>query len=367
MLCAFQSPGLRKKLTRVLEEGGYAALTAGSTEALLDAVARESPDLVLLDGKLGGGEKRGVELLRAVLDSGPKGPSLAVVLFPNTEPPAELEREASKLGAQLCWDRKIGLRALRKLVDQAFEAAEDRPSEGELLSLCERLRRENPFAALGLATTASPDDIRLRYDQLRGWLQPEALADPAPELRRVVEDAGRDLENAYAKLANPDSLEVYRLSPERDAVQAAARDRSDPELQAQEAYRAGQEQLEHQDWPEALACFRRAVELCPRVGEYRAWVGWATYLVYGAESAVLQEAIKHAKAGMKLAPNHHHPPLILGRLYQFTNRLDLAIKALKRAVQLKPDSIEAVRELRILRMRDQRKTPQGLLSKLIRR
>ena len=351
----------------MLEAGGYAALTAGSTETLLDSIVRECPDLVLLDGKLGGDAQRGGELLQAVRKAGPKEPNLAVVLFPSTEPPAELEREARALGAQLCWDRKIGLRALRRLVDQAFEAAEDRPSEGELLSLCERLRRGNPFAALGLATTASPDDIRLRYDQLCGWLQPEALADPAPELRRVVESACSDLENAYAKLANPDSLEVYRLSPERDAVQAATRDRSDPALNAQEAYRAGQEQLEHQDWPEALASFRRAVEICPRVGEYRAWVGWATYLVYGAESAVLEEAIKHAKAGMKLAPSHHHPPLILGRLYQFTNRLDLAIKALRRAVQLKPDSIEAVRELRILRMRDQRKTPRGLLSKLIRR
>jgi tetratricopeptide (TPR) repeat protein len=351
----------------VLEAGGYAALTAGSTEALLDAIAREGPDLVLVDGKLGGGERRGVELLRAVRKAGVKRPKLAVVLFPTTEPPAELEREARKLGAQLCWDRKIGLRALRKLVDQAFGAAEDRPSEGELLSLCERLRRANPFAALGLATTALPDEIRLRCEQLRGWLQPEALADPAAELRRVVESACSDLESAYAKLADPASLEVYRLDPERDAVQAAKRDAADPTLKAQEAYRAGQEQLEHQDYPEALASFRRAVELCPRVGEYRAWVGWATYLVYGAESAVLQEAIKHAKAGIRLAPNHHHPPLILGRLYQFTNRLDLAIKALRRAVQLKPDSIEAVRELRILRMRDQRKKPQGVLSKLIRR
>jgi tetratricopeptide (TPR) repeat protein len=355
----------------VLEAGGCATATAGSTEALVDAIARERPDLVLLDGKLGGDECRGIELVQKVRGSGSAGASLAVVLFPSTEPPAELERQARALGAQLCWDRKIGGRALRKLVDQALGAAEDRPSEGELLSLCERLRRGNPFAALGLPVTAAPEEIRRRYEQLCGWLQPEALVDPGPELRRLVESAGGDLENAYAKLADPESLEAYRLKPERDRVrdqvQAARHEQAETSLKAQEAYRAGQEQLEHQDWPAALASFRRAVEICPRVGEYRAWVGWATYLVYGAQSAVLEEAIKHAKAGMKLAPNHHHPPLILGRLYQFTNRLDLAIRALKRAVQLNPDSIEAVRELRILKMRDQRKTPQGLLSKLLRR
>ena len=60
--------------------------------------------------------------------------------------------------------------------------------------------------------------------------------------------------------------------------------------------------------------------------------------------------------------------LILGRLYQFTDRLDLATKAFTRAVRLNPDAIEAVRELRIMRMRKSRSSrAKGLVQRLLTR
>ena len=67
------------------------------------------------------------------------------------------------------------------------------------------------------------------------------------------------------------------------------------------------------------------------------------------------------------ASGNRAPVLILGRLYQFTSRLDLASKAFDRAVSLNPDSVEAVRELRIMRMRQDRKSARGLISRLLRR
>ena len=84
-----------------------------------------------------------------------------------------------------------------------------------------------------------------------------------------------------------------------------------------------------------------------------------------ADRPNLAEAIGHAKEGAKLAPDHFAPVLILGRLYQFTDRLDLATKAFNRAVALNPDSVEAVRELRIMRMRQDRKSARGLISRLL--
>jgi CheY-like chemotaxis protein/curved DNA-binding protein CbpA len=367
ILCAFRNPTVRRRLEQTLEASGYTTATAGSVVELVDAVVRETPDLVLLDGKLGGGDDDGIELLEAIRGSGAVGAKVAAVLFSSRANASEVEERARSLDAHVHQSRKIGSRELRALIERALAGPEDARSEGELLSLCERLRDHNPFAALGLTPSAEPDEIRHAYEQLHRWLHPDALAQASPELRRVAQDGFEDLLTAYAKLSDPESLETYREDPERDRQVDLEEEDSGPSPRAEQAYREGRDLLDHQEWLGAFASFERAVAMNPAYGEYRAYLGWATYLVYGSDSSVLKEAIGHAKEGAKLSPDHFAPFLILGRLYQFTSRLDLANKAFRRAVSLNPDSIEAVRELRIMRMRQDRKSARGLISRLLRR
>jgi tetratricopeptide (TPR) repeat protein len=365
VLCAFRNPILRRKLGRRLETSGFAPATAGTPDELIRAVAADVPDLVLIDGSLGDAEDGGLQLLGRLREA---AADVQAVLFPGQGPSEELERGARSLGAQLFRGTKLDASSLRSLVEQTLGIPREGLPEGELLSLCERLRADNPFEALGIAPFALPEEIEHRYERLKVWLSPEALGGTSAEVRRLAGVALEDLQRTIAKLRDAESLEAYRQQPDRDAEteQPSAAD-GDPCERAQQAYRAGHEQLDQQDWAEALASFERAVELAPGQGEFRACLGWATYLVYGTEPAALTEAIGHARAGMKLAPNHYHPALVLGRLYQFTNRLDLAEKALKRAVQLNPDSVDAVRELRIVRMREHKRPGKGLISKLLGR
>jgi tetratricopeptide (TPR) repeat protein len=364
VLCAFRNPILRKKLGRRLETSGYAAVTAGAPAELMRAVTADLPDLVLIDGGLGDGEDDGLALLgrmRAV------APDVQAVLFPGQGPSEDLEQRALSLGAQLFRGKKLDTQSLRSLVEQTLGIPREGLPEGELLSLCERLRVDNPFEALGIQSFALPEEIEHRYERVKVWLGPEGLAGASEEVRRLARVALDDLQRVFAKLRDEDSLEAYRQDPDRDATTEPGAESEDAAAQAQAAYHVGHAKLDEQDWAEALASFERAVKLAPEEGEFRACLGWATYLVYGTEPAALTEAIGHARAGMKLARNHYHPALVLGRLYQFTNRLDLAEKALKRAVQLNPDSVDAVRELRIVRMREHRKSGKGLISKLLRR
>ena len=189
------------------------------------------------------------------------------------------------------------------------------------------------------------------YERLKRWLDPDAFGGDEAELLGVVLAARDHLERAYSKLSEMPEI-VLEDVVEPDSELAHPSEQSEEEGAAMQAYRTGQKQLEDNDWLGALSSFERASELCPNVGEYRACVGWGLYLIYGSEETKLREAIAHAKAGMKLAPEHYHPALVLGRLYQCTSRLDLATRALERAVQLNPQSIEAVRELRIMRQRE---------------
>ena len=366
VLCAFSARRLRQEVTRRLEESGFAAWSADSTERLIRVVAKESPDVLLLDAGIGGDDDGdSLEPLLALRKSKVSGADLPAVLFLRNPPSDTLKKRAGWLGALPVSSRRLSNRALRSLIEQALAMDQEGPSEGDLLSLCERLRSKNPFTALGLERDAPSAQIARVYQRLHRWLDPDSLGRKKRELRAVVISARSDLERAYAKLSDSDQFDAYSREPERDRETSQAPEQSGAEAEAAQLYRTGQKLLDEADYPGTLSAFQRAAELAPNVGEYRACVGWAMYLVYGSEETTIREAIAHAKAGMKLAPEHHHPALVLGRLYQCTSRLDLATKAFERAVQLNPQSIEAVRELRIMRMRE--KDGKNLISRLLRK
>jgi tetratricopeptide (TPR) repeat protein len=298
---------------------------------------------------------------------------------------------------------------LLPLIREMLMGETARLSEGELITLCEKLRTSDPFVALGVDRRALPGEVRRRYRRLRAIIGPAAQKKQSSELRPVMEAACIGLRAAYDKLTDPDSQTRWQRHAGREREQLVAKepeqriaaereqpvaeepeqrvveepesvveeqdqrfaDEREPPVEgelerkreAARIAREGDEQLEQLDWLSALDSYKRAAELRPEAGQYRASLGWATYLSHG--SAGLREAVDHAKAGMKLSPEHPHPPLVLGRLYQVTDRLDLAEKALKRAIRLQPDCADAVRELRILKSRSHGKG--GLVSRILRR
>ncbi len=76
-------------------------------------------------------------------------------------------------------------------------------------------------------------------------------------------------------------------------------------------------------------------------------------------------ALAQIRKGRKLAPEREKPYLFLGRLHRQAGRTDNAEKCFMRALQLKPDCVEAMREIRLIQMRRQK--AKGLLGRLLRR
>jgi lipopolysaccharide biosynthesis regulator YciM len=77
------------------------------------------------------------------------------------------------------------------------------------------------------------------------------------------------------------------------------------------------------------------------------------------------EAIEHIKRGIKLASHREKPYLFLGRLHKAVGLADQAEKMFLRAVQIEPQCVEAIRELRLIQMR--REKSKGLIGRLFRR
>ena len=76
---------------------------------------------------------------------------------------------------------------------------------------------------------------------------------------------------------------------------------------------------------------------------------------------MIEEAIEHVRRGAKLARDREKPYLFLGRLYKVIGRMRAAEKMFARAVQIQPDCVDALRELRLINMR--REKNRSLLSR----
>ena len=116
---------------------------------------------------------------------------------------------------------------------------------------------------------------------------------------------------------------------------------------------------------ESLICFGRAMENFPSEGEYRSYYGWCLYLCHPDNQVMLGESLEHCREGVKLAKDREKPYLLLGRLYKAMGKPGAAKKMFSRAVEIKPQCVEAMRELRIMNMR--RDKDKGVLKRIFRR
>jgi CheY-like chemotaxis protein/curved DNA-binding protein CbpA len=247
--------------------------------------------------------------------------------------------------------------------DHAHFAA-DRAQRASLATLVEQVRIASPFAKLGLGPDADENEIRAAYTQLAKKTHPDRWSSASHAVRELAEEAFREITRAYEALSDPERLAAYRRDPNRDAKDARALAEGQRALAAEQEFQKGEGRLRAHDWPGALAHFERAVELYPDEGEYLAYCGWAHYLTHGHEPDVMRRAFELVKRGAKLAPNREKPWLFLGRLSEATGRLDLAERMFARAIDRRPDSIEAMRALRLLQMR---KPKPGLIGRILRR
>ena len=63
-----------------------------------------------------------------------------------------------------------------------------------------KLRRDNPYAALGLTSDASDAEVEQAYRRLISQYHPDKLSGAADELRQQAEAKAREINNAYDRI-----------------------------------------------------------------------------------------------------------------------------------------------------------------------
>lgn len=241
----------------------------------------------------------------------------------------------------------------------------ERTLRAELAATAESLRGQTYFEMLGISESATPEQVHEAFERQARQAHPDRYAHASKAVRQLADDVFQQLSRACETLMDPKRRAHYMSDlrrGERKAAEAAA-DRKI--LDAEVEFQRGESLLRQRSYQAALLCFGNALQKAPDEGEYHAHYGWCLHLSHPEDKYMRDEAIEHVRRGIKLARDHDKPYLYLGRLYKSAGREPAAEKMFNRAIQLRPDSVEALRELRLLNMR--REKSKGLIGRLLGR
>jgi tetratricopeptide (TPR) repeat protein len=235
----------------------------------------------------------------------------------------------------------------------------------ELATLAESLRGKSYFEMLQVAEDAPTKQIEIAYERLAKKAHPDRFQNASEAVRQLADEVFQLVSKAHDTLVDPSGRLQYISKRQKGERTAAKEAKNDRVVQAELEFQHGESLLRQRDYERAVAHFARAREITPRDGEYLAHYAWCFYLCNPDNATVVQEALAHMKRAVKLARDQEKPYLFLGRLCKVVGDGTGAERMFTRAVQIRPDCVEAMRELRLINMRKDR--GRGLIGKLLRR
>jgi tetratricopeptide (TPR) repeat protein len=231
--------------------------------------------------------------------------------------------------------------------------------------LAERFKGQNPFQILDVPETADEEQIQAAYAKLCERTHPDRMSHANEAVKVLAAEVFAMVSSAYETLMDPRRRQGTVLELRKSERDAAEREVGKRALEAEMQFQQGDAALRARDYPAALRCFGRALELYPDEGEYHAHYGWSLHLAHPSDPAIASEAMEHVQRALKLAPDREKPYLFMGRLCKAIGRADVAEKMFARALKIQPECLDALRELRLINMR--REKGKGLIGRLLRR
>jgi CheY-like chemotaxis protein/tetratricopeptide (TPR) repeat protein len=253
----------------------------------------------------------------------------------------------------------------RRPADDASLSAEEEKLRAELMELAKRIAGRDYYAVLSVGMTATDDQIREAYFALAKRTHPDRFSGASEAVRRVAEEVFAVISQAYETLGHRDRRNEYlknQRNKERDKADIEEGERA---LKAEMAFQKGITMLRKKSYSEASTLFKEACECYPNEGEYFAYYGWAMYLSDPRAHGRVELSRNLLVKARKLAPSSDKPYLFLGRLYKAEGKDGVAEKMFQKVIELDPDCVDAIRELRLIDMRRQRS--KGLVRRILRR
>jgi curved DNA-binding protein CbpA len=208
-----------------------------------------------------------------------------------------------------------------------------------LLEARERFRDANHYQVLGVKRGAGADAVKAAYFEAAKRFHSDAFSGmELGSARPLVEELFARVGEAYAVLTDPDK-------------------------QAEEAFRLGEKLFKSGKWDEAEAAFREAVSLNHAEAEFHAYLGMAIFRRKGDGD----EAASLVERSLAKDPRLKSGTLFLAQIREAQGDLEKAKSILRKAVEQDPEFGEARNELARLRRVASEPVKKGLLTRLLKK
>jgi curved DNA-binding protein CbpA len=209
------------------------------------------------------------------------------------------------------------------------------------------LEDQNLFQILGVAENVESGPIKAAYFKLAKQLHPDTVPPGAPpELAKLKAEVFSAVGDAYRKLSDPKAraeyLEELKAGTAGEQVDVARI------LGAEENFTKGSILVKARKFPEAVKLLDEAIEGNPDEGEFYAWRGYARFFINPDRKAGKAEAMKDLDEAVRRNPRCAPAHYFIGHIAKLTGDNATALEQFKKAVELKPDHIDAQRELRLM-------------------
>jgi CheY-like chemotaxis protein/curved DNA-binding protein CbpA len=257
------------------------------------------------------------------------------------------------------------------------DAAEAKTEEVELrarvLRVFKRVSEGNYFQVLGVGDNPTEGEVRIAYHKLAKEFHPDRFFGRASEeVRAQVEEVFRRATEAYENLNTQEKIGAYikALSEKEEAPKTDTRIEGVKRIiMAEQFFQNGKQYLKEKRFARSASEFRKAMEISSNEAEYIAYYGWSLYNVpkekdLSEEDRALfedqsesdlqfngREALNRA---IQINPRSERAYLFLGSIYKAQGLKEFAEKQFEKALICNPNCIEALRELRLIKLQEQK-------------
>ncbi|HET7825908.1 MAG TPA: DnaJ domain-containing protein [Anaeromyxobacter sp.] len=214
-------------------------------------------------------------------------------------------------------------------------------------ALVKKLASADHFAALGVARTAPPAQIKAAYFQLAKTYHPDAVpADAPPDLRKLCAEVFSRLSEAWAVLGEDASRAAYVEELESGGAQSVDVMNI---FAAERLFEEGALLAKARRYGEAIAKFEQATKANPEEAEFGMWKAFCEFLLADDKRAKLASSAAAIEAGLKKNPRCAQGYLFLGQMAKVAGDAALAERQLRRGLAVAPEHADLQRELKYLR------------------
>ncbi len=211
------------------------------------------------------------------------------------------------------------------------------------------------FAILGVPRGSTTVNVRRGYFGLAKKLHPDRLkAIGVPEVRDEAQRLFSAINEAFAVLSNAKELAQYEKILDAGGAKAFAKEQREAEemairiIRSEEHFYLGEMALRRNQFAHAEGEFRKACELNPEEGEYRALYAWCYYCNASDRAKIEREAYGLMAESLKMNAKSITIRLYNAKLLKLIGYKEEAIAAFRELKKMDPGNREGNLELRLL-------------------